>query len=335
MKKVLYVIIGLGVVYLILCLVGAAESKVERSITINAPAEAVKNAVADHQIFHEKWSPWTEKDPSMKKTFEGTAGQPGHKLSWESENKEVGKGSMTLNSINGDSIIQTLHFDDYGDSKVYHIVKGADNSTSVTWGMQSKTPFFFRGMMLFMNMEEMIGPDFDKGLAKLKEYVEITSAPKAVAYDVKEVQWEEKTYVGKRSVISTADMTKLSAFFTDNYPKIFGDLGKNKIEPMGAPSAIFYKWDDEKKETDVAAVMQVAKGTKAKGWETFDIPASKVLHIAYYGAYDKSMDAHMAMDAYMKEKNLTQDYVLEEYVTDPMSEKDTAKWLTNIYYLIK
>ena len=27
--------------------------------------------------------------------------------------------------------------------------------------------------------------------------------------------------------------------------------------------------------------------------------------------------------------------VIEEYVTDPMSEKDTTKWLTNIYYMIR
>ena len=41
------------------------------------------------------------------------------------------------------------------------------------------------------------------------------------------------------------------------------------------------------------------------------------------------------MDAYIKEKGLAQSYVLEEYVTDQMTEKDTAKWLTNIYYLVK
>jgi effector-binding domain-containing protein len=44
---------------------------------------------------------------------------------------------------------------------------------------------------------------------------------------------------------------------------------------------------------------------------------------------------HMGMDEYMKEKSLTQTLVLEEYVTDPMTEKDTAKWQTNIYYLVK
>jgi effector-binding domain-containing protein len=63
-----------------------------------------------------------------------------------------------------------------------------------------------------------------------------------------------------------------------------------------------------------------------------------MLKIAYYGAYDGSMNmpAHEAIDAYIKEKGLTHyGNVIEEYVTDPMAEKDTTKWLTNIYYMVK
>ena len=57
--------------------------------------------------------------------------------------------------------------------------------------------------------------------------------------------------------------------------------------------------------------------------------------IEYFGAYDKSANAHYAMDAYMKEKGITQSLVLEEYANDPMTEKDTAKWQTDIYYRIQ
>ncbi|MBK6522736.1 MAG: GyrI-like domain-containing protein [Sphingobacteriaceae bacterium] len=86
---------------------------------------------------------------------------------------------------------------------------------------------------------------------------------------------------------------------------------------------------------DLAAVMEFANGTKISGLEKWETPAGKVLLIEYYGSYDKSGNAHYAMDAYMKEKGYTQGTVLEEYVTDPMSEKDTAKWLTNIFYIVK
>ena len=57
--------------------------------------------------------------------------------------------------------------------------------------------------------------------------------------------------------------------------------------------------------------------------------------IEYFGSYEKSANAHYAMDAYMKEKGVIQSFVLEEYITDPMTEKDTAKWQTNIFYFVK
>lgn len=332
MKKVLYVILGLVAVYLILCLVGKSESKVERSIEVNASADVTKAAIADHKVFYEKWSPWTEKDPQMKVSYEGEVGKPGHKMSWESDKKEVGKGSMTLNAFNGDSIIQTLHFDDYGDSKIYHIVKEENGKTNITWGMQSKTPFMFRGMMMFMDMEGMIAPDFEKGLSKLKAYVESApAAPTAANYEVKELDWTEKTFIGKRQLVT---FDKIPAFFGENLGAIMGELGKNKIEPTMAPLGIFWTFDEQKQETDMAAAMSVAKGTKLKGFETWEIPASKVLHIAYYGDYSKTMGAHMAMDEYMKKNNMKQSLVVEEYANDPGVVKDTAQWLTNIYYIL-
>ena len=57
--------------------------------------------------------------------------------------------------------------------------------------------------------------------------------------------------------------------------------------------------------------------------------------LAYHGGYNDMMAAHDAIGKYMKEKNLSASVTLEEYVTDPMTEKDSTKWLTNIYYIIK
>ena len=332
MKKVLYVIIGLLAVYLILCLVGKSEAKVERSVTINASVDAVKAAISDHKVFHDSWSPWTEKDPDAKMTYEGEAGKPGHKMSWDSQVKDVGKGSMTLNGFNGDSILQTLHFDDFGDSKVYHIVKSENNMVNVTWGMQSQTPFFFRGMMMFMNMDAMIGPDYEKGLNKLKTYLEsMPAAPAAANYEVKELDWTAKTFVGKKSVVT---FDKIASFYGENLGKIMGELGKNKIEPNMAPLGIFWTFDEQKQQTEMAAAISVPTGTKLKGYEVWDVPASKVLHVVYYGDYSKTMPAHAAIGEYMKKNNMQQSLVIEEYANDPQEVKDTAQWITNIYYIL-
>lgn len=332
MKKVLYVIIGLVVVYLILCFAGPKASKIERTIVINAPMEAVNAAIIDHKVFHDKWSPWTEKDPGMKVTFEGEMGKPGHKMSWESDSASVGIGSMTINSISADSIIQTLRFDNH-ESKIYHILKNENGATSVIWGLSSEFPFFARGIVMLMNaekhMEEMIAPDFEKGLVKLKTYVE--STPTAANYEVKEVDWTEKTFVGKKELVT---FDKIAEFYGTNLGKIMGELGKNKIEPQMAPLGIFWTFDEQKQQTEMAVAMCVPKGTQLKGYETWDVPASKVLHVVYYGDYAKSMAAHMAMEAYMTKNNLKQSLVIEEYANDPMEVKDTAQWMTNIYYIL-
>jgi len=331
MKKVLYVILALVCIYLVLCLVGASDMRVERAATINAPASAVQATLTDYSVFS-KWSPWSEKDPNMKITLEGEAGKPGHKYYWEG-NKEVGKGSMTFNGMSGDSVLQTLSFDGMGDSKVYMITKEENGATNLTWGMYSKTPFLGRAFMMFMNMDKMMGPDFEKGLANLKTLVEANAAaPVAKNYEVKETQWAARTFYGKKGSMG---FDKLEAFFGENWPKLVEDAQKNKVEMTGAPSAIFFKWDDSTNVTECAAVIPVKNEAKIKGWEKFPTPAGKVLHIEYYGAPNKSIDAHMAMDKYMSEKGLSQTMVLEEYITDPGKEPDTTKWLTNIYYILK
>lgn len=333
MKKILYVLIGLVVIYVVLCLVGPSQMKIERSIDINASTDLIKSKMADLKFFHETWSPWTEKDPNMKVTYTGQPGQEGSTMAWESDKKDVGKGSMTYKYTHGDTIMESLFFEGQGEAQVYHTVTSNGAMSKVTWTMQNDVPFPFRVMMLFMDIDKMVGPDFEKGLNKLKTALESMPAEaSATHYDVMEMNWEAKTFYGVKEKLA---FDKLAEFFGKSYGKIGAALGKAKAQPIGQPKAIYFTFDEKTMMTDVAAVMEVANGTKLEGVEKFETPAGKVLHIEYYGAYDKSANAHYAMDAYMKEKGLTQSYVLEEYVTDPMNEKDTAKWLTNIFYLVK
>ena len=334
LKKVIYVLAALVGIYLVLCLIGPKKVQVERSITVNASNEVVKKQLADFKFFQEKWSPWSGKDSAMKTTFEGETGMPGSKYSWKG-NKDVGTGSMELIAINGDTILQKIIFTEPHPSggDVYLVAKPNGNATNVTWGMKFEIGFFMRAMMLFMNMDKMIGTDYEKGLAKFKEVMESAPTVKTYnGYEIKEVIWPEKNYFGKKATVA---FDKLGAFYAENFPKIFNDAINNKLEHTGPPSSIFYTYDEQKKQAECAAVISVPEG-QLKGWEKFNVPAANLaLHIAYYGAYNKSANAHMAMDAYMKEKGLTQTCVIEEYITDPMTEKDTAKWLTNIYYVIK
>ncbi|MBP9068398.1 MAG: GyrI-like domain-containing protein [Bacteroidia bacterium] len=331
MKKVVYVIIGLVVVYLILCLIGPKDSSISRSIVINQKPDIVKAALLDFKFFNEKWSPWTEKDPNMKIEYSGEVGKVGCKYDW-SGNDEVKSGSMEFVGVVGDTIKQKLIFKDWAMiSNVYLITTPEGAGSKVTWSLSMPMGFIWRGMGIFMTGEKAMGPDFDKGIAKMKIAMESLVAPVA-NYDVRELNWEAKTFYGIRGKM---EFMKMAAFFGESYGKIGEALGKAKATPIGAPKAIYFSFDEKTMVGDLAAVMEFANGTKISGLEKWETPAGKVLLIEYYGSYDKSGNAHYAMDAYMKEKGYTQGTVLEEYVTDPMSEKDTAKWLTNIFYIVK
>ena len=336
-KKILYVTASLVLIYLVLCLIGPKKVQVERSITIKAPAQIVKVQLTDFKFFQEQWSPWTEKDPNMKTSFEGEIGLPGSKFSWEG-NKEVGAGSMELISINGDSILQKINFTapQKGGGNVYLVAQPNGDSTHVVWGMKFDVGFISRAVMLFMNMDKMIGDHYDTGLKKLKTVIEAMPVkPMANLYhgvQINEVVWTERNYFGKKA---TVQFDKLNKFLEDNFSKILTEAINNKLEHTGPPSGIFYTYDEQKKQTECAAVISVPNEQQLKGWEKFNVPASDLaLFVQCAGDEVQIKNAHKAIVDYMTEKGFTYSAVIEEYLVGPISEPDSTKWITNIYYVI-
>lgn len=344
--KTLLIIVGVVlVIALILGMIGPDTYRFERSVTIAAPADKVYPHVSTFANM-DKWSPWNAHDPNMKKTTEGTDGTVGAIWKWEG-NSDVGKGEQRYDSLVPNSLVQArLHFmepfENECDARVE--LRPVGDSTKVTWAMVGENNFMGKLMSKFMDMDAMIGKDFENGLSMLKEQVEaVTAAEKAAlaeksfgGYMIETIERPETVYIGKRG--KKVKWTDLGGFYGTTFPAAGKALGEAQLTMAGAPSAIFFAWNEADQTADVMAGMPVkaTADVKAKGMETYVVPASKMLHIAYYGAYEKSGAAHEAMDGYIKEKGLTHyGNVIEEYITDPMSEKDTTKWLTNVYYMIK
>ncbi len=146
---------------------------VERSTTINAPASAIYPHVIDLRRWPD-WSPWEEMDPNMDKTYSGTDSGVGSSYAW-SGNRKVGQGSVTITDARPDERIdidlEFLKPFKAQNTTTYRFEPTGDGTT-VTWSMTGKNTLMTRIMGIFKSMDAMVGPDFEKGLAKLKTIVE-------------------------------------------------------------------------------------------------------------------------------------------------------------------
>ena len=150
------------------------EFHVERSITIQAPPAKVYPWLEDPQKTL-VWSPWEKKDPQMKKTFSGAAKGVGAVYEW-SGNKEIGSGRLEIiEAVAPSKVVMNMHFITPmdGHSVAEYTVTPADGGGSVvTWSISGPQPFLSKLVCVFMNMDKMIGGEFEKGLGDLKAVVE-------------------------------------------------------------------------------------------------------------------------------------------------------------------
>jgi len=160
-------------------LVGRPDDfRVTRSATIAAPPATVFEQVND---FHkwDDWSPWARLDPACKNTFDGAPAGKGAKFAWDGNNK-VGAGRMAITESQAPELVRiNLEFlrPFKATNTTEFTFKAQDSGTEVKWDMSGKNNFMSKVFGLFVNCENMVGKDFEKGLASLKSIAE-TSAKK-------------------------------------------------------------------------------------------------------------------------------------------------------------
>ena len=146
---------------------------VQRSASIEAPAETVFALIND---FHRwsSWSPYERMDPAMKRSFGGAPAGEGAVYEWEG-NSQVGQGRMTMTATKPPSRI-TIALDFLRPFEAHNTaeftLEPRGDRTAVTWAKHGSNPFIAKVMGLFMDMDRMIGKDFEAGLANLKTIAE-------------------------------------------------------------------------------------------------------------------------------------------------------------------
>jgi hypothetical protein len=167
------VVIVLVAVVLALAARRPNEFAVQRTTRIRATPDRIYPHIAD---FHRwtGWSPWERIDPAMRRSYSGASTGTGSVYEWQGDSK-VGAGRMEITQVTPPTSA-TVKLDFLKPFEAHNTatftLTPAGDGTDVTWKMYGPSPFVTKVMGVFFNMDDMVGKDFERGLASLKSVAE-------------------------------------------------------------------------------------------------------------------------------------------------------------------
>jgi uncharacterized protein YndB with AHSA1/START domain len=175
LKNILILIASLVVLLLVVALFVKKDYAVVREVTINKPKQEVFDYVK-YLKNQDSFSKWAMMDPNMKKEYRGTDGTVGFVSAWDSEKSDVGKGEQEIKKIaEGERLDFELRFIKPFEATDYAYMTtetAGTDQTKVKWGFNGKMNYPMNLMLLFMNMDKMLGDDLQTGLSNLKTVLE-------------------------------------------------------------------------------------------------------------------------------------------------------------------
>ncbi len=171
----LYILLGLGAIIALILIIASTKPDVvryERATVINASPEKIIPHIHDFRKWA-AWSPWDKMDPGMKRDYSGAAQGVGAKYAWNS-NGQPGEGSMEILEASPSNVKIALRFvRPFKNDCIatFHLTPQGE-TTKLRWTMDGPNLFMGKMMSVFMNMDKMIGKDFEAGLAGLKAQAE-------------------------------------------------------------------------------------------------------------------------------------------------------------------
>ena len=169
------IIAGIVIVVLIVAAVAPKDYNVQRSITINKPRQEVF-AYIKYLRNQDNYNKWVMTDPHKLMTYRGTDGTEGFASAWDSDIKQAGKGEQNIKKIIKDERIdiQVVFIKPFaGVADTYMAMQSVtNNSTSVKWNFDSRMSYPMNIMLLFVNMDKILGADLETSLNNLKNVLE-------------------------------------------------------------------------------------------------------------------------------------------------------------------
>ncbi|MBL0371931.1 SRPBCC family protein [Rhizobium sp. KVB221] len=177
MLNVLLYVLVLALLLLLVLVIFAIrrpnEFSISRAIMIRAPAETVFPLIDDFRQWP-SWSPWERLDPAMKRSLSGSPSGSGAVYEWEG-NKQVGAGRMEILSTTPSSRVDiklSFYKPFRAENRTTFSLTPQHGGTQVNWEMSGTNNLMFKIMGILMNMDKMVGRDFERGLAAMKARAE-------------------------------------------------------------------------------------------------------------------------------------------------------------------
>jgi uncharacterized protein YndB with AHSA1/START domain len=152
-----------------------ADYSIRREISIKAPPKKIFPYLVSAEKA-DSWMPWKDSDPNLKMSYMGPKEGIGSISSWESPGR-MGVGQAEIVGVIPDQKIQTKIT--YKKPMVFEqlsefTLTPNGETTTMTWAVTGKNNFIGRLMctLSMMNMDKMVGGEFEKGLNKLKSEIE-------------------------------------------------------------------------------------------------------------------------------------------------------------------
>lgn len=339
MKILKVLLIGLAVLVVLFFVVGMllpGTKHLERDIVIEAPPATVFALVNGFTRF-EEWSPWSKIDPDTQYTFDGPSHGVDAYYAWDSEDTNVGKGWQKITASTPYERVEShLDFGPQGVATAFFQLTPQDGGTHITWGFDTEfqdTRSKFFGLLL----ETFLGPQYEEGLANLKQLAE--SLPQAdfagLTSEPVEVTPQTIAYVSKTTSEDTAE---IAAAFGDAYGKIGGFLTQHELVPTGPPISINTDWQSEG-GYGFDAAMTIAAAPEGELAEDSPVQirqteGGKALRFVHTGSYEGLEATYQKIEAYMAAHGHTIDgHPWDVWVSDPGSTPE-EELITEIYFPI-
>ncbi len=336
MKTLRYIVLALFFLILVAVVVGfflPSKVHLERSVQINRDKATIFKVINAFENFN-KWSPWYDLDVNAEYIVSGPQSGVGSKLEWHG-NSSVGDGTNEIiESVENDHT-KTKMFFGKDDAPAYSIIslEQKGDKTKVTWAFENDFGMnvFYRYFGLVI--EDMIAPDYEKGLNKLKIYVE--SLPKNDFSSLSIVNTPEQAIYTFESS-ATVGKDDISKIVGEAYQKIIGFLVVNKMSMSGTPKLINLSFD--KNNFKFLAAIPVVNNEKEDVKQAINpaqMYAGKAVKLIHKGSYKNFKESYEVLNEYLAYNKLEKNgNSWEDYVTDPakVSEPDL---ITHIYQPIK